>query len=39
MNCIFLGKRDRPDILTETSYLSSRVRDSNIGDWKKLVRL
>ena len=39
MKCMFLGKRGRPDILTGTSFLSTRVRESNTGDWKKLIRL
>ena len=38
MKCMFLGKRGRPDILTGTSFLSTRVRESNTGDWKKLIR-
>ena len=39
MKCIFLGKRGRPDIHTGTNFLSTRVRELNTGDWKKLIRL
>ena len=36
---IFLGKRARPDIQTGNSVLSTRIKESNESDWKKLVRL
>ena len=36
---LFLSKRARLDILPTVSVLSSRVREPNESDWKKLVRL
>ena len=36
---LFVSKRARPDIQTTIAFLCTRVRDSTIEDWKKLVRL
>ena len=33
---IFLCKRAQPDILLEIGFLSTRVKDPDIDDWKKL---
>ena len=32
-------KRARPDVLMVVSFLSTRIRESSIEDWNKLVRL
>jgi hypothetical protein len=39
MKAMFLCKRARPDIDQAISFLSSRVRDANEGDWNKLLRV
>ena len=39
MKAMFLAKRGRPDINTGISFLSSRVKDPNEGDWMKLTRI
>jgi hypothetical protein len=36
---MFLVKRGRSDVLPGVAFLSSRVREPNLGDWAKLVRL
>jgi hypothetical protein len=36
---LFVAKRARPDILLTVSFLTTRVRDPDYDDWKKLVRL
>ena len=35
MKLMFLSKRGRPDILTGVAYLTTRVREPNLLDWKK----
>jgi hypothetical protein len=39
MKAIFLCKRARPDIDQAITFLSSRVKDANEGDWNKLLRV
>jgi hypothetical protein len=39
MKYMFLCKRARPDIDQGVSFLSSRVKDANAGDWTKLLRV
>jgi hypothetical protein len=39
MKAMFLCKRARPDITTAISFLSTRVKDPNEGDWDKFVRV
>ena len=39
MKNMFLVKRGRSDVLPGVTFLSSRVREPNHGDWLKLVRL
>jgi hypothetical protein len=39
MKAMFLCKRARPDIDQAISFLSSRVREANEGDWIKLLRV
>jgi hypothetical protein len=39
MKCMFLCKRARPDIDQGVSFLSSRVKEANEGDWTKLLRV
>ena len=39
MKNMFLVKRGRMDVLPGVTFLSSRVKKPNLGDWKKLVRL
>ena len=36
---LFLCKRARPDIMTAVAFLSTRVRDPDEDDWKKLMRM
>jgi hypothetical protein len=36
---LYMAKRGRPDILTAVSFLTTRVKCPNIGDYKKLKRL
>ena len=36
---LFLGKRARPDLQTAISFLSTRVREPDTEDYKKLIRL
>ena len=36
---LFLGKRARPDLQTAISFLSTRVREPDTHDYKKLIRL
>ena len=36
---VFLGKRSRPDLQTAISFLSTRVREPDTDDYKKLIRL
>ena len=36
---LFLTKRARPDIMTAIAFLSTRVREPDEDDWKKLIRL
>ena len=36
---LFLGKRARPDLKTAISFLSTRVREPDTEDYKKLIRL
>ena len=36
---LFLGKRARPDLQTAISFLSTRVREPNTDNYKKLIRL
>ena len=36
---LFLCKRARPDIQTAVAFLSTRVRDPDDDDWKKLLRM
>ena len=35
MKLMFVSKRGRPDILTGVAYLTTRVREPNLLDWKK----
>ena len=37
--CLFLTKRSRPDISTAVAFLSTRVKASDVDDWKKLTRM
>jgi len=39
MKAMFLSKRRRPDVNHAISILSSRVKEPNEGDWKKLLRV
>ena len=39
MKNMFLVKRGRSDVLPGVTFLLSRVREPNQGDWKKLVRI
>jgi hypothetical protein len=39
MKAMFLCKRARPDIDQAIAFLSSRVKEANEGDWKKLMRV
>lgn len=39
MKGMFVAKRARPDILPGITFLSSRVRQPNEGDWRKLVKI
>jgi len=39
MKNMFMVKRGRSDVLPGVAFLSSRVREPNLGDWAKLVRL
>ena len=36
---LFASKRGRPDILTATAFLCTRVKEPDVDDWKKLRRL
>ena len=36
---LYMAKRGRPDILTAVSFLTTRVKSPNMGDYKKLKRL
>ena len=36
---LFLSKRARPDILTTIAFLSTRVKEPDEDDWKKMIRL
>ena len=36
---LFLGKQERPDLQTSISFLSTRVREPETDDYKKLIRL
>jgi hypothetical protein len=36
---LYIAKRARPDILTCVCFLATRVRESNVDDWKKLKRV
>ena len=36
---LFIGKRDRPDIMVAIAFLTTRVGKSDEDDWKKLERL
>lgn len=36
---LYLCKRARPDIQTAVSFLTTRMKDPDIDDWKKLLRL
>ena len=36
---LYLCKRSRPDIQTAVSFLTTRVKDPDIDDWKKLQRM
>lgn len=36
---LFLAKRARPDVLVETSYLTTRIQNSTVLDWYKLRRV
>ena len=36
---LFLCKRGRPDIMTSVAFLSTRVREPDNDDWKKLLRM
>jgi hypothetical protein len=36
---LFLAKRARPDILPTVSFLTTRVKEPDCDDWKKLIRL
>jgi hypothetical protein len=37
--CLFATKRARPDIHTAVAFLTTRVREPDVDDWKKLQRL
>jgi hypothetical protein len=37
--CLFLTKRARPDIHTAVAFLTTRVREPDEDDWKKLQRM
>ena len=39
MKNMFLVKRGRKDVLPGVTFLASRVKEPNQGDWKKLVRI
>ena len=39
MKNMFLEKQGRSDVLPGVTFLSSRVKELNQGDWKKLVRI
>ena len=39
MKAMFLCKRGRPDVQPAISFLASRVKEPNEGDWKKLLRV
>jgi hypothetical protein len=39
MKSMFLCKRARPDIDQGIAFLSSRVKETNEGDWNKLLRV
>ena len=39
MKSMFLCKRARPDISPGITFLSGRVKEPNIGDWNKLVKV
>ena len=36
---LFIGKRARPDLQTAISFMSTRVREPDIDDYKKLIKL
>ncbi|MFN9979260.1 MAG: hypothetical protein ACK53Y_05070, partial [bacterium] len=36
---LFVAKRARPDILLAVSFLTTRVKSSDMDDWRKLVRV
>ena len=36
---LFLCKRGRPDIQTAVAFLTTRVQEPDVDDWKKLVRM
>ena len=36
---LFLCKRARPDIQTAVAFLTTRVKNADMDDWKKLLRL
>jgi hypothetical protein len=36
---LFVAKRERPDILLAVSFLTTRVKNPDVDDWKKLLRL
>ena len=37
--CLFLTKQARPDIATAVAFLTTRVKTSDVDDWKKLTRM
>ena len=37
--CLYLSKRSRPDIQTAVAFLTTRVKEPDEDDWKKLQRL
>ena len=39
MQGMWLAKRGRPDALLPVAYLSTRVKNPDVNDWKKLGRL
>ena len=36
---LFLCKRARPDIMTAIAFLCTQVREPDVDDWSKLVRM
>jgi hypothetical protein len=39
MAILFAAKRTRPDVLLQTTFLSSRCGKANVEDWNKLERI